>query len=159
VDVVERARLDWPLIVAGDGPERGAIEAAATAGNRDVRVLGWIDHAAAAAWLAHASVLVFPSRGPESLSRVLIEASALGVPIAAMNTGGTPDIVIHEQTGLLSTTVEGLAADVRRLRDDSSLRTRLAAAARQHASTRFDTAIVVDRIERLYDELIQERRR
>ena len=61
-------------------------------------------------------MLIFPSRGPESLSRVLIEASALGVPIAAMNTGGTPDIVIHEQTGLLSATFEALADDVRRLR-------------------------------------------
>jgi glycogen(starch) synthase len=159
VDVVERAGLDWPLVVAGDGPDRGAIEAAAARANRDVRVLGWIDQVAAAAWLAHASVLVFPSRGPESLSRVLIEASALGVPIAAMNTGGTPDIIIHEQTGLLSTTAEGLAADVHRLREDHSLRARLAAAARQHASTRFDTGIVVHRIQRLYEELIQERRR
>ena len=50
-------------------------------------------------WLAHASMLIFPSRGPESLSRVLIEASALGVPIAAMNTGGTPDIVDRRRNG------------------------------------------------------------
>jgi glycosyltransferase involved in cell wall biosynthesis len=159
VDVAERAGLDWPLVVAGDGPDRSAIEAAAARVHRDVRVLGWIDQAAAAAWLAHASMLVFPSRGPESLSRVLIEASALGVPIAAMNTGGTPDIILHEQTGLLSTSAEGLAADVRRLREDPSLRARLAAAARQHASTRFDTALVARRIERLYEELIRERRR
>ena len=48
-------------------------------------------------------MLIFPSRGPESLSRVLIEASALGVPIAAMDTGGTRDIVEHDVTGLLST--------------------------------------------------------
>ena len=58
----------------------------------------------AIAWLAHASLLIFPSRGPESLSRVLLEASALGVPIAAMDTGGTPDIVKHGETGLLSAT-------------------------------------------------------
>ena len=31
------------------------------------------------AWLRHAELLVFPSHGPESLSRVLLEASALGV--------------------------------------------------------------------------------
>jgi len=159
VEIVERANLDWPLVIAGDGPDRAAIEAAASRSRRDVRVLGWIDRAEAAAWMAHASLLVFPSRGPESLSRVLIEASALGVPIAAMNTGGTPDIVLHEQTGLLSTTPEGLAADVRRLRDDSGLRAQLAAAARRHAQSHFDSEIVVGRIEKLYDELIRERRR
>ena len=32
----------------------------------------------AMAWLAHASLLVFPSYGPESLSRVLLEAAAIG---------------------------------------------------------------------------------
>jgi glycosyltransferase involved in cell wall biosynthesis len=158
VDVIARSGLDWPLVVAGDGPDRGAIEAAAARASRDVRFLGWIDQTAAAAWLSHASLLVFPSRGPESLSRVLIEASALGVPIAAMNTGGTPDIVVHEQTGLLSTTPEGLAGDVRRLREDDRLRTRLGLAARQHAQDRFDTVAVVRRIEALYGRVLAERR-
>ena len=84
-------------------PTATAIAADAARSDRDVRLIGWVDQDAAASWLAHASLLIFTSRGPESLSRVLIEASALGVPIAAMNTGGTPDIVADEQTGLLST--------------------------------------------------------
>jgi glycogen(starch) synthase len=153
VETVERARLDWPLVVAGDGPDRDALRAAAVRSDRDVRLIGWIDQGAAAAWMAHASMLIFPSRGPESLSRVLIEASALGVPIAAMNTGGTPDIVADEQTGLLSATPEELADDVRRLRADDGLRRRLGAAAMARAESRFDSAAVVARIERLYREL------
>jgi glycosyltransferase involved in cell wall biosynthesis len=153
VRTVERARLDWPLVIAGDGPERDATAADAARSDRDVRLIGWIDQAAAAAWMAHASMLIFPSRGPESLSRVLIEASALGVPIAAMNTGGTPDIVVDEETGLLSLTPDELAADVQRLRTDEALRRRLGAAARSRAESRFDAAAVVARIERLYIEL------
>ena len=101
-------------------------------------------------------MLIFPSRGPESLSRVLIEASALGIPIAAMNTGGTPDIVVDEATGLLSTTPAELADDVRRLAADADLRTRLGARAREHA-VRFDAATVVGRVEGLYAELRKER--
>ena len=66
-------------------------------------------------WMRYASALVFPSHGPESLSRVLLEAAALGVPIAAMDTGGTRDIVIHERTGLLSDSPGGLARDLARL--------------------------------------------
>ena len=121
---------------------------------RAVRFLGWLDRADAVRWLAHASMLIFPSRGPESLSRVLIEASALGVPIAAMDTGGTRDIIEHDRTGLLSNTPEALADDVRRLREDPALRARLAAAARDRAEREFDAQSVVTRIERLYADLL-----
>ncbi len=99
-----RRDLDWPLVIVGDGPDRAQIEAQARQSREDIRFVGWIDRPATVAWLAHASMLIFTSRGPESLSRVLLEASALGVPIAAMNTGGTPDIVTHGETGLLSAT-------------------------------------------------------
>jgi glycosyltransferase involved in cell wall biosynthesis len=154
VRILERAELDWPLVIAGDGPERRAIEADAARSRRDVRMLGWIDQRAAASWTAHASMLIFPSRGPESLSRVLIEASALGVPIAAMNTGGTPDVIVAEETGLLSQTPDELADDVRRLRRDGALRARLGAAARLRAEICFDAPAVVERIDRLYRELL-----
>jgi len=158
VRIMERANLDWPLVVVGDGPERAAIEAAAAQSKHDIRFVGWVDQPAAAAWMAHASLLVFPSRGPESLSRVLIEASALGVPIAAMRTGGTPDVVIDQRTGLLSETPERLADDVRRLREDESLRARLGAHARAHATATFDTSVVVPQVERLYLDLMEKRR-
>ena len=157
VRVVEQAGLDWPLVIAGDGPERAAIAADAVRSKRDIRLLGWVDQGAATAWLAHASMLIFTSRGPESLSRVLIEASALGVPIAAINTGGTPDVIIQEETGLLSTTPDGLAEDVKRLRAGAALRARLGTAARRHVESRFDAERVVRRIEQLYTELVLER--
>ena len=153
VDVVERAELDWPLVVAGDGPGRDALEARAAKSTRAIRFVGWVDQDAATSWLAHAALLVFPSRGPESLSRVLIEASALGLPIAAMNTGGTSDIIVHNQTGLLSDSHDGLAADIKRLRGDAALRTKLGAAARQYVEHRFDAPAVVARVEALYEGL------
>jgi glycogen(starch) synthase len=153
VDVVTTANLDWKLIVAGDGPDRPILEQAARATGRSVEFRGWVDKRESARLLAGASLLIFPSRGPESLSRVLIEASALGVPIAAMDTGGTRDIVEHEVTGLLSRTPDELARDVTRLRHDSALRGRLGAAARRKIERDFDAGVVVARIERLYQEL------
>jgi glycosyltransferase involved in cell wall biosynthesis len=153
IDVIERAGLDWPLVVAGDGPERAMLEARAARSPHEIRFAGWVGQDAAIAWLAHAAMLVFPSRGPESLSRVLIEASALGVPIAAMHTGGTADIIAHERTGLLSSSPEALAADVGRLRADDELRTRLGSAARAFAEQRFDAPAVVERVERVYREV------
>ena len=155
VDVVRDADLDWPLIVVGDGPERGAMEAAARASGRRIEFTGWLDRDEATRLLAGASLLIFPSRGPESLSRVLIEASALGVPIAAMDTGGTRDIVDPGVTGLLSTTAAGLAEDVRRLRHDDQLRRTLADAARRKVEREFGADGVVARIESLYRELAE----
>ena len=155
VEVVERSRLDWPLVIAGDGPDRAAIEADARRSGRDIRLVGWVDQAHATAWLAHASLLIFTSRGPESLSRVLLEASALGVPIAAMNTGGTPDIVKHNETGLLSATPAALADDVRRLVDDEPQRRRLGAAASAYVERAFDTGAVAEAVDALYLDLQQ----
>lgn len=149
-----RAQLAWPLVIVGDGPDRAAVEAAARASGRDVRFTGWLDRQDALRWLAHASVLLFPSHGPESLSRVLLEASALGVPAAAMDTGGTRDIIQHEQTGLLSTSPDALGDDLARLVADEPLRARLGAAARAWVDARFDAQAVVPRIAALYEELI-----
>jgi glycogen(starch) synthase len=154
VEVAERARLEMPLVVIGDGPQRAAIESAAATAKRDVRILGWLDRQEVFRWLRHAHLLVFPSNCPETLSRVLIEASALSVPIAAMNTGGTADIVADEETGLLSSSVEELATDVARLAADESLRARLGEAAGRRAQSHFDVSVVVARMEALYGELI-----
>lgn len=156
--VADRARLDRPLVIVGEGSERGRLEAEACERGRDVRFTGWLPREEALAWLRHAELLIFPSHGPESLSRVLLEASALAVPIAAMDTGGTGDIIIDEETGLLSRTVEKLGDDVARLRGDASLRTRLGRAARRRVEETFDTSVVVDRVEALYEELVGRRR-
>jgi glycosyltransferase involved in cell wall biosynthesis len=154
VDVLVRAQIDIPLIVAGDGPDRGRLVEAATRANVDLRGVGWLDRDRVFQWLQHASLLVFPSGWQEPLSRVLLEASALGVPIAAMDTGGTSEIIVHGETGLLSRTVDGLAADVRRLAEDEALRVGLGAAAARRAASLFDVPVILDRMERLYRDIL-----
>jgi glycosyltransferase involved in cell wall biosynthesis len=151
---VDRANLSWPLVIVGDGARRAALEAEARRTNRDVRFLGWLERPRAMAWLAHAALLVFPSYGPESLSRVLLEAAAIGVPIAAMDTGGTGDIIEHEVTGLLSATPIELGDHVARLVADRLLADSLAARARTHVEVHFDAPLIVGRIETLYKELV-----
>jgi glycosyltransferase involved in cell wall biosynthesis len=155
---LERAGLSWPLVVVGDGRQRAALEADARRLNRDARFLGWLDRPRAMAWLAHASLLVFPSYGPESLSRVLLEAAAVGVPVAAMKTGGTGDIIEHGVSGLLSGTPDELGDHVARLASDRALADALARRAREHVDAHFDTPRVVERFEALYRDLIEERR-
>jgi len=153
VDIVARAKLGMPLVIIGDGPERRHVLEDATRAGVDVKLLDWLDREEVFRWLGHASFLIFPSGWPEPLSRVLLEASALGVPIAAMNTGGTSDIVVDGETGLLSSSPADLSNDVARLASDEALRVRLGSAAAKRAESLFDMPIVLDRMERLYREL------
>jgi glycosyltransferase involved in cell wall biosynthesis len=157
VDALATAGITWPLVIAGDGPLRPAIEADAARRGIDVRVLGWLDRQEVWRWMRHATVLAFPSFGPESLSRVLIEAAALGVPIAAMDTGGTRDILQPDVTALVSASPEAFAGDLARLATDDRLRAALGAAARQDVRHRFSAASVVERIELVYRGLLTPR--
>ena len=154
---LDEAKISWPLVVIGDGPMRAELEAEGRRRGREVKWLGWRDRSEVLAAMRAATVLAFPSYGPESLSRVLIEASALGVPIAAMDTGGTGDIIRHEETGLLAATPEAFARDLSRLASDPSLRARLGRNAAAHARQHFEASRVGARIEALYASVLAAR--
>jgi glycosyltransferase involved in cell wall biosynthesis len=142
------------VVVVGDGGQRAAVEAEAERAGVRVTVTGWLRREQALGWVAGARFLVFPSHGPESLSRVLLESGALGVPAAAMDTGGTSDIIVDEQTGLLSATPAQLARDLARLASDEDLRRRLAEGARAYVASRFASRPVVERVAALYESII-----
>jgi glycosyltransferase involved in cell wall biosynthesis len=119
-------------------------------------VIGWRDRQEVWAWMRHATLLAFPSYGPESLSRVLIEAAALGTPIAAMSTGGTTDILQHDVTALVADDVAAFSRALARLANDAALRARLGAAASADVHARFSAPAVVERIEQVYLGLLDE---
>jgi glycosyltransferase involved in cell wall biosynthesis len=157
LEAYARAKLSWPLVIAGEGPLRASLEAEARERGINLRMLGWLGRTDALTWMRHASLLAFPSYGPESLSRVLIEAAGLGVPIAAMETGGTTDILRSNATALLSKTREEFAQHLARLAGDAELRDRLGEAARADVHTRFNAATVVEQVEQVYRSLLLPR--
>jgi glycosyltransferase involved in cell wall biosynthesis len=153
IPAIGRARLPWPLVVVGDGPQRAQIAREAAACGHEVRLLGWLERMETLNWLAHASLVIFPSHGPESLSRVLLESSALGRPIAAMDTGGTRDIIVDGQTGLLAADLEGFVSAIGRLVADRPFADALGTRAAAFVRDRFDARRVAARVEALYREL------
>jgi glycogen synthase len=152
VPAVAAARTGLPLVVLGEGTLGHAVKKDAAAAGLTLHLRGWTAREDVLRALFRATVLVFPSLWPEPLSRVLLEASALGTPIAAMDTGGTRDIVGHDVSGLLVADVEGLAQAVARLAADPALRERLAAGARARAEE-FAPAALVPRYEAVYRRL------
>jgi glycosyltransferase involved in cell wall biosynthesis len=86
------------LLLAGDGPERGALERRAARHGERVRFLGQVPHEALASLLAAADVLVHPSER-EGLANVWLEALACGTPIVISDAGGAREIVDRTAAG------------------------------------------------------------
>lgn len=81
IEYVARRRADVEgLVVVGDGPDRGKLEALARARNVDARFVGLVPREEALAWIAAAQMLVFASEA-EGASTVLREAEALGTRV------------------------------------------------------------------------------
>jgi teichuronic acid biosynthesis glycosyltransferase TuaC len=90
------------LLIAGEGPERHALERHArrlgVAGR--VRFLGRVAHEALAELYSAADVLVLAS-SREGWANVLLEAMACGTPVVASNVWGTPEVVADADAGCL----------------------------------------------------------
>jgi glycosyltransferase involved in cell wall biosynthesis len=131
--------------IAGDGPDRAALEArAATLGIGDrVRFLG--HRRDVPALLASADLFVLPSLY-EGLPLAVLEAMTAGVPVVATAIGGTDEVVRDGETGTLVPPADpaALAAAINRTLADRDRAARLAAAARS----------TVAAVARLYDTLL-----
>lgn len=92
----------------------------------------------------------------EGLPKGLIEAAASGLPLVTTNVPGCREVVTHGVDGLLVPAKDGaaLAAAIAQLHDDTTLRKRLGAAARETALTKFDERLVLKRTLDVYRELL-----
>ncbi|MEL6214648.1 MAG: glycosyltransferase, partial [Pseudomonadota bacterium] len=76
-----------------------------------------------ASHMAAFDIFAFPSRF-EGLGSIILDAMHLGIPVIGANVGGIPDLIEHEQTGLLIErgSIDQLEQSVARLLGDSALR-------------------------------------
>ncbi len=144
--ILDAARAEIPLLVAGSG----SLESQLRGKGGNVRYLGWVEEERVLALIEHADCLLFPSRWQEPLSRVLLDAIALGAVIVAEPTGGTEEIVVDGESGLLGRGVEELGRALRRVLDDPSLARRLREGAKRRAESLFSEDVVLPRVESLY---------
>ena len=127
------ARVDGvALLIAGDGDERGPLEAKAAElglGSR-VRFLGPLPRERVVELFRAADASILSSSW-ENFPHTVVEALAAGTPVLATATGGVAEVVRDGENGLLVAPgdVEGLAEAIRRFFGDAVLRDRLRAAA------------------------------
>ena len=136
--------------LVGDGAEREKLEAMARALElQNVHFLG--ERLDVDAILHHTDAAVLPSFW-EGLSNALLEAMAAGKPVIASAVGGSPEIVSHEENGLLfpSDDDQALADAIKRLADDRTLSASLGAEGKTVIKNRFSIAAMVEQHERHY---------
>ena len=139
------SRLKRPLWIAGDGPERQRLEAAA---GPSVRFLGSVSHDELPGLYARARFFVLP--GEEDFGIAPVEAQAAGRPVLALGRGGALETVVENETGVffpeptVASLLDGIAA-IDKLQPDP---TRIRAHAERFDAARFGPEIkaVIDRI-------------
>lgn len=145
------------VALVGDGPERSALLAlAAELGlgdhleHRGALPLDQVTRAYEAATL-----VVVPSRYPEPFGIVAVEAGLARRAVVASAAGGLPEIVVHEETGLLVPPDDpaALAEAIRRVLRDDALARRLGAAGRARMLEHFTMARHAEQMEALFEDL------
>ena len=100
-----------------------------------------------------ASLLVCPSLWNEAFGLVIIEAMASHVPVIASNCGGIPEIITHEETGLLVPPgdVAALSQSIYMIFNDSILRKNIVNNAYENVNDKFNINLMTKKYVKLYE--------
>lgn len=160
---VVELRSDFPgltYLIAGDGPERAALETLVTAlgAAGHVRLLGEVDELTKWALYDLCDLFVMPNRllggdNWEGFGIVFLEAALSGRPSVGGRTGGASDAIVDEETGLLVDPEQPgeLTSAIHRLLADDTLRNRLGCVAAERARTQFSGTGVAASLRRQLD--------
>lgn len=150
--VFEKTNLPVKFFFAGDGELKDEVEAKVKEYQLTdkVQVLGW--RSDVPVLLSSIDVFVLPSLW-EGMPLAILEAMASSLPVVVSDIPGNHDLVDHNNTGLLfeANNADDLSVQLLKLIEDSSLRQRLATAARIKVSNAYSLSHRLTKITELYD--------
>jgi glycosyltransferase involved in cell wall biosynthesis len=154
---IRQALPEVEFLLAGDGPLRQELEREALSLGLANSVVFLGDRRDIAAVHASMDVAVLTSDS-ESLSNVILEAMAAGLPVVAYRSGGNPELIDEQRGALAGAGNEVEFADaVLRLLAQPSLRKQLGRNARQFVEENFGLERVRNRYQELYETLLQKK--
>jgi len=157
IRILAAVRKETParLLMAGDGPDRGACEhlARQLKVEKHVTFLGKQNHVERLIPQAH--VLLMPSE-MESFGLAALEAMACEVVPVATRVGGVPELITDGEDGFLSPVgdIGAMAGHVVQLLTDEGLRYRMSKAGRWNASEKFCSEKIIPKYEQYYKDVI-----
>jgi glycosyltransferase involved in cell wall biosynthesis len=157
VSLLRQWGIHTSLTLYGEGTEREAL--AHLAQSLDVETLvGFcrpVAHENLLREMSRADVVVVPSRELEGFGLVAAEASAMGKSVVVCDTGGLPEVVIHNVTGIVvpPNHPAALAKALADLHNDEVFRVEMARRAREFAYQRFSLGAMCDRLYEMYSRV------
>ena len=153
-------KVSSKLIIVGEGPEMEKIDSFLVdypAFIDKIKIMGKQNDLRAV--LTHADIFLLPSE-KESFGLAALEAMAAATPIISSNTGGIPEVNIHEKTGFLADVgdVEKMAEYGVKLLTDENLLNEMKKTAKEVAKT-FDYKRVIPMYENLYCQVLENFRK
>lgn len=149
------------LIIIGDGHLRNELEQLAQTRIKRYRFLGYQSPEIIRDWMRRSRVFCVPSVTElsglaEAFGMVFAEAQAMGLPVVSFKTGGIPEVVAHEQTGLLvsEANVEGLATSIINVLENNLMWEYFSRNGIQRVNNLFDLCKQTRQLELIYDDLL-----
>lgn len=160
IAMVRKNFPDVQLTVAGDGPDRSALEQQVTDLDLQgvVRFIGYQSQTQVRQLLSQTDVFVMSSFA-EGVPVVLMEAMAAGVPVVATRIAGTAELVEEGISGYLTTAgdPESTAEKIQLLLPDAELRRQFGAAGRTRVKQEFNINIETRRMARVLESALAGR--
>ena len=145
-------RLPVRFVIVGDGPNEDAIKSLTNEmGLRDrVIFAGFRDDINDV--INALDIVATTSIWAEPCSAVVQQGMALRRPVIGTRAGGTPEMIVEDETGLLVPVADAaaLAGAIARLAGDAGLRRRMGAAGRSRVEAHFSLSVMTDKVEALY---------
>jgi glycosyltransferase involved in cell wall biosynthesis len=131
--------IPWHLLLIGGGMDADDIRRAIPEGDAErFHLLGHVDDVLPIVAACQATVL--PALRREGLPKTVIESMSLGVPAIGTTTGGTPELIVDGESGLLVPPGDShaIAAAIQSLATDSDLASRIGTAGRMRIAEHFN---------------------
>jgi glycosyltransferase involved in cell wall biosynthesis len=153
----EKLRTPMPLVIAGEGPGRAALEAQATAAQLwNVKFTGRLSAEEVRASMKGAAFLVMPSVWYEGFPMTIAESFACGTPVICSKLGAMQEIVEHQRTGLhfMPDDAEDLRSQVEHALSHPAELAAMGKAARQEYEQRYTAQINYAMLMNIYEQTI-----
>lgn len=148
------------LVIAGEGPQRKALEQLADELNlANVKFVGRVSATERDTLIVQSRFTVLPSHAYETLGKTILESYALGRPVVASDLGSRRELVRHGETGLLyrGGDVGALAEAIRWLAATPQAAERMGAEGREWVRQRHSPVAHYLKLSSLYEKLIEKK--
>lgn len=153
IDIIVEAFnwLGWPLLIAGDGPERKRLESQALP---NIQFLGYVSDADRCDLMAKARSVIVAAR--EDYGLVPVEANASGTPVICYGAGGVLDTQIPGKTGVFfkRQTPESLQKALLQAKEIAWDYEKI----RNHALSKFTEDVFFNQVERIIEDVCSVKR-